>query len=95
MSSLAGLVSFETVDVATRVFPYRLAGDFSQAAQSVDAPLVVVPRSPKGFDPNLPSVQWSWQDTTAYATWLSANTGETWCLYYGRRMGFRSALAFP
>ena len=38
-------------------------------------------RSPlEGFDPNLPAVQVSWQDATAYATWLSAKTGETWRL---------------
>ncbi len=105
----ARLDSFETVDVAPRVFAYRLAGDFSQAGQSVDAPLVAVARtsvlhimkqqvtvadydrcvaetkcmarSPlEGFDPNLPAVQVSWQDATAYATWLSAKTSETWRL---------------
>ena len=109
ISSPARLDSFETVDVAPRVFAYRLAGDFSQAGQSVDAPLVAVARtsvlhimkqqvtvadydrcvaetkcmarSPlEGFDPNLPAVQVSWQDATAYATWLSAKTGETWRL---------------
>jgi len=38
-------------------------------------------RSPlEGFDPNLPAVQVSWQDATAYATWLSTKTGETWRL---------------
>jgi formylglycine-generating enzyme required for sulfatase activity len=38
-------------------------------------------RSPlEHFDPNLPAVQVSWQDATAYATWLSAKTGETWRL---------------
>ena len=109
ISSPARLDSFETVDVAPRVFAYRLAGDFSQAGQTVDAPLVAVARtsvlhimkqqvtvadydrcvaetkcmarSPlEGFDPNLPAVQVSWQDATAYATWLSAKTGETWRL---------------
>jgi formylglycine-generating enzyme required for sulfatase activity len=109
ISSPARLDSFETVDVAPRVFAYRLTGDFSQAGQTVDAPLVVVARtsvlhimkqqvtvaeydrcvaetkcmarSPlEGFDPNLPAVQVSWQDATAYATWLSAKTGETWRL---------------
>jgi formylglycine-generating enzyme required for sulfatase activity len=109
ISSPARLDSFETVDVAPRVFAYRLAGDFSQAGQSVDAPLVAVARTsvlhimkqqvtvadydrcvaetkcmarspPEGFDPNLPAVQVSWQDATAYATWLSAKTGETWRL---------------
>ena len=109
ISSPARLDSFETVDVVPRVFAYRLAGDFSQAGRSVDAPLVAVARtsvlhimkqqvtvadydrcvaetkcmarSPlEGFDPNLPAVQVSWQDATAYATWLSAKTGETWRL---------------
>ena len=109
ISSPARLDSFETVDVAPRVFAYRLAGDFSQAGQTMDAPLVAVARtsvlhimkqqitvadydrcvveakcmarSPlEGFDPNLPAVQVSWQDATAYATWLSAKTGETWRL---------------
>jgi sulfatase-modifying factor enzyme 1 len=38
-------------------------------------------RSPlESFDPNLPAVQVSWQDATAYAAWLSAKTGETWRL---------------
>ena len=38
-------------------------------------------RSPlEGFDPNLPAVQVSWQDATAYASWLSAKTGERWRL---------------
>jgi formylglycine-generating enzyme required for sulfatase activity len=32
------------------------------------------------FDPNLPVVQLSWDDATAYASWLSAKTGETWRL---------------
>jgi len=109
ISSPARLDSFETIDVAPRVFAYRLAGDFSQAGQSVDAPLVAVARtsvlhimkqqvtvadydrcvaetkcmarSPlEGFDPNLPAVQVSWQNATAYATWLSGKTGETWRL---------------
>jgi formylglycine-generating enzyme required for sulfatase activity len=31
-------------------------------------------------DPNLPVVQLSWDDATAYASWLSAKTGETWRL---------------
>jgi formylglycine-generating enzyme required for sulfatase activity len=99
----------ETVDVAPRVFAYRMTGDFRQTGHSVDAPLVAVARtsvlhilkqqvteadydrcvtdtkcmarSPlEGFDPNLPAVQVSWQDATAYATWLSAKTGETWRL---------------
>jgi formylglycine-generating enzyme required for sulfatase activity len=109
ISSPARLDSFEAVDVAPRVFAYRMASDFSQTGQSVDAPLVVVARtsvlhimkrqvtaaeydrcvaearcmarSPlEGFDSNLPAVQVSWQDATAYATWLSAKTGETWRL---------------
>jgi formylglycine-generating enzyme required for sulfatase activity len=109
ISSPARSESFETIDVAPRVFAYRLAGDFSQAGQSVDAPVVAVARtsllhimkqqvtvadydrcvaetkcmarSPlEGFDPNLPAVQVSWQDATAYATWLSGKTGETWRL---------------
>ena len=109
MASPAQLDSFETVDVAPRVFTYRLAGDFSQAGQSVDAPLVAVAQtsvlhimkqqvtvadydrcvaetkcmarsSLEGFDANLPAVQVSWQDATAYATWLSTKTGEAWRL---------------
>jgi len=109
ISSPARLDSFEVVDVAPRVFAYRLAGDFSQAGQPMDAPLVTVARtsvlhimkqqvtvadydrcvaetkcmarSPlEGFDPNLPAVQVSWQNATAYATWLSGKTGETWRL---------------
>jgi formylglycine-generating enzyme required for sulfatase activity len=109
MASPAQLNSFETVDVAPRVFAYRMAGDFSQAGRPVDAPLVVVARasvlhimkqqvtvadydhcvaetkcmarSPlESFDPNLPAVQVSWPDATAYAAWLSAKTGETWRL---------------
>ena len=109
MASPAQLDSFETVDVAPRVFAYRLAGDFSQAGQSVDAPLVALARtsvlhimkkqvtvadydrcvaetkcmarsSLEGFDANLPAVQVSWQDATAYATWLSTKTGEAWRL---------------
>lgn len=42
MLSAARLNSSETVDVAPRVFAYRLAGDFNQAGQSVDAPRVAV-----------------------------------------------------
>ena len=109
ISSPAQSESIETIDVAPRDFAYRLAGDFSQAGQSVNAPLVAVARtsvlhimkqqvtvadydrcvaetkcmarSPlEGFDPNLPAVQVSWQDATAYATWLSGKTGETWRL---------------
>jgi formylglycine-generating enzyme required for sulfatase activity len=108
-STLMSLEPVETVDVAPRVFVYRLAGDFSQGGQTVDAPLVTVARtsalhimkqqvtvaeydrcvaetkcmarSPlEGFDPNLPAVQVSWQDATAFAHWLSAKTGETWRL---------------
>ena len=30
--------------------------------------------------PNLPVVQTSWEDATAYASWLSGKTGETWRL---------------
>ena len=45
ISSPARLDSFETVDVAPRVFAYRLAGDFSQAGQTMDAPLVAVART--------------------------------------------------
>src|ERR1019366_6376070 len=44
ISSPARLDSFETIDVAPRVFAYRLAGDFSETGQSVDAPLVAVAR---------------------------------------------------
>ena len=36
--------------------------------------------SPEASDKNLPAVQVSWQDATAYAAWLSAKTGETWRL---------------
>jgi formylglycine-generating enzyme required for sulfatase activity len=108
-STLMSLEPVETVDVAPRVFGYRLAGDFSQAGQTVDAPLVMMARtsalhimkqqvtvaeydrcvaetkcmarSPlEGCDPNLPAVQVSWQDATAFAHWLSAKTGETWRL---------------
>ena len=32
------------------------------------------------LNPNLPAVQESWQDATAYANWLYAKTGETWRL---------------
>ncbi len=108
-STLMSLESVETVDVVPRVFVYRLAGDFSQGGQPVDAPLVTMARtfalnimkqqvtvaeydrcvaetkctarsSLEGFDPNLPAVQVNWQDATAYATWLSAKTGESWRL---------------
>ncbi len=34
----------------------------------------------EGSDPNLPAVQTSWEDATAYASWLSTKTGETWRL---------------
>jgi formylglycine-generating enzyme required for sulfatase activity len=108
-SSAARLDFIETIDIAPRVFAYRSAGDFNQAGQSVDAPLVVIARtsvlhimkqqvtvaeydrcvaeqkcmarSPlDASDPNLPAVQVSWQDATAYASWLSAKTGERWRL---------------
>jgi formylglycine-generating enzyme required for sulfatase activity len=108
-ASPARFDSFETIDIAPRVFAYRMAGDFSQTGQSVDAPLVVVARTSvlhimkqqvtaadydrcvtetkcmaraplEGSDPNLPAVQVSWQDASAYAAWLSAMTGETWRL---------------
>ncbi len=40
-----------------------------------------VPRnSPKDSGADLPAVQLSWQDATAFAAWLSAKTGETWRL---------------
>jgi formylglycine-generating enzyme required for sulfatase activity len=123
ISSPARLDSFETVDVAPRVFAYRSAGDFSQAGQTVDAPLVVVARTsvlhimkqqvtvaeydrcvaetkcmarspPEGFDPNLPAVQVSWQDATAYATWLSAKTGETWRLPTDEEWAFAAGSRF-
>jgi mannose-6-phosphate isomerase-like protein (cupin superfamily) len=45
MASPARLDSFETVDVAPRVFAYRMAGDYSQAGRPVDAPLVAVART--------------------------------------------------
>jgi formylglycine-generating enzyme required for sulfatase activity len=109
MASPARLEFLETVDVAPRVFAYRLAGDFSQAGRAADAPLAAVARASvlhimkqqvtvadygrcvaetkcaagaplENFDPNLPAVQLSWQDATAYAAWLSAKTGETWRL---------------
>lgn len=99
----------ETVDVAPRVFAYRLAGDFSEAGQPVDAPRAMLApthglrimkqhvtvaeydrcaseakcplrASLESSDPNLPAVEVSWQDATAYAAWLSAKTGETWRL---------------
>jgi formylglycine-generating enzyme required for sulfatase activity len=37
-------------------------------------------RSFGSSDPNLPAVQLSWDDATAYASWLSAKTGESWRL---------------
>ena len=109
MSSPGRLSSVEAVNVAPRAFAYRMAGDFNQAARSVDAPLVRIARtsvlhimrrqvtaaeyercfaaakcksrSPRGSsDPYLPVVQVSWEDATAYANWLSAETGETWRL---------------
>ena len=124
ISSPARLDSFETIDVAPRVFAYRLAGDFSQAGwPTMDAPLVAVARtsvlhimkqqitvadydrcvveakcmarSPlEGFDPNLPAVQLSWQDATAYATWLSAKTGETWRLPTDEEWAFAAGSRF-
>jgi formylglycine-generating enzyme required for sulfatase activity len=113
----------ETVDVAPRVFAYRLVGDFSQAGRPVDGPLVTVARtsvlhilkqqvtgadydrcvadtkcaarSPlEGFDPNLPAVQVSWQDATAYATWISAKTGETWRLPTDEEWAFAAGSRF-
>ena len=36
--------------------------------------------SPESSGPNLPVVQTSWEDATAYASWLSAKTGERWRL---------------
>jgi formylglycine-generating enzyme required for sulfatase activity len=36
---------FETISLAPRPFTYRLAGDFSQAASSVDAPLLATKQS--------------------------------------------------
>ena len=45
MPAPARLEFFETIDIAPRVFAYRMAGDFSQTGQSVDAPLVVVART--------------------------------------------------
>jgi formylglycine-generating enzyme required for sulfatase activity len=36
--------------------------------------------SSESSGPNMPAVQVSWQDATAYATWLSTKTGETWRL---------------
>jgi len=36
--------------------------------------------SSESSDPNLPVVQTSWEDATAYASWLSGKTGETWRL---------------
>jgi formylglycine-generating enzyme required for sulfatase activity len=45
MASLARWDYFDTVDVAPRVFTYRLAGDFSQAGQAVDAPLITMART--------------------------------------------------
>jgi formylglycine-generating enzyme required for sulfatase activity len=40
-----------------------------------------MPRPPyESSDPNLPAVQMSWEDASAYAHWLSAKTGDTWRL---------------
>jgi len=36
--------------------------------------------SSESSDPNLPVVQTSWEDATAYASWLSGKTGKTWRL---------------
>jgi len=36
--------------------------------------------SSESSDPNLPVAQTSWEDATAYASWLSGKTGETWRL---------------
>lgn len=36
---------FETISLAPRAFTYRLAGDFSQAASSIDAPLLTITHS--------------------------------------------------
>jgi formylglycine-generating enzyme required for sulfatase activity len=36
---------FETISLAPRTFTYRLPGDFSQAASSIDAPLLVTKQS--------------------------------------------------
>ncbi len=123
MASPARLDSFETVDVAPRVFAYRQAGDFSQAGQSVDAPLVAVARtsvlhimkqqvtvadydrcvaetkcmsrpSSGSSGPNLPVVQTSWEDATAYAAWLSAKTGETWRLPTDEEWAFAAGSRF-
>ena len=43
-SGSAELIAPETVEVAPRVFLYRLAGDFRRAGQAVDAPAVTVAR---------------------------------------------------
>jgi len=119
----ASPASFETVDVAPRVFDYRQAGYFSQAGRPVDAPLVAVvrtsmlhimkqqvtaaeydrcvaeakcmPRPSFGSsDPNLPVVQLSWDDATAYASWLSAKTGETWRLPTDEEWAFAAGSRF-
>jgi formylglycine-generating enzyme required for sulfatase activity len=48
----------------------------------------------ESFDPNLPAVQLSWQDATAYAAWLSAKTGETWRLPTDEEWAFAAGSRF-
>ena len=51
-SGFAELISPQTVEIAPRVFLYRLAGDFRRAELAVDAPAVTVARRfPAKCDP--------------------------------------------
>jgi formylglycine-generating enzyme required for sulfatase activity len=45
-------------------------------------------------DPNLPAVQVSWQDATAYAAWLSAKTEQTWRLPTDEEWAFAAGSRF-
>ena len=123
MASPAQMDYPETVDVAPRIFTYRLAGDFSQAGWPADAPLITVARtftlhimkhqvtvaeygrcvtetkcaarSPQErSDPNVPAVQVSWLDATAYAAWLSGKTGQTWRLPSDEEWAFAARSRF-
>jgi formylglycine-generating enzyme required for sulfatase activity len=122
-SSSSEVISVETVEIAPRVFTYRMAGDFHLAGHPVDAPAVMIVRndalrimrrqvtaseyarcilagqcretsSESDSAKQFPAVNVSWEDATAYAEWLSKETGYSWRLPTDEEWAFAAGARF-